>query len=111
MSGITNSIFSCPKFPILCFFSHCSEAYCEPLSLEYFNAPSFHLALLQMLAAAEAGRDVAYFTFGDSRLMTDVNKMHSFLTRRNIRVGKINSLCPLLISLKIHSKENPVFLS
>uniref|UniRef100_A0A8C8DV93 poly(ADP-ribose) glycohydrolase n=1 Tax=Oryzias sinensis TaxID=183150 RepID=A0A8C8DV93_9TELE len=45
-------------------------------------------ALLQMLAAAEAGRDVAYFTFGDNRLMTDVNNMHSFLTQRNISVGK-----------------------
>ncbi|KAF6719402.1 Poly(ADP-ribose) glycohydrolase [Oryzias melastigma] len=49
-------------------------------------------ALLQMLAAAEAGRDVAYFTFGDSRLMTDVNKMHSFLTQRNIRVGEVYDL-------------------
>eukprot|EP00063_Salmo_salar_P087775 XP_014062610.1 PREDICTED: poly(ADP-ribose) glycohydrolase-like [Salmo salar] len=37
-------------------------------------------ALLQMLAAAEAGRDVAYFTFGDSDLMTDFHTMHSFLT-------------------------------
>ncbi|KAM9837917.1 LOW QUALITY PROTEIN: poly(ADP-ribose) glycohydrolase [Aulostomus maculatus] len=49
-------------------------------------------ALLQMLAAAEAGRDVAYFTFGDSKLMTDVHKMHSFLTQRNISVGKVYDL-------------------
>lgn len=41
-----------------------------------------------MLAAAEAGRDVAYFTFGDSQLMTDVHNMHSFLTLNNISVGK-----------------------
>uniref|UniRef100_A0A672YG83 poly(ADP-ribose) glycohydrolase n=1 Tax=Sphaeramia orbicularis TaxID=375764 RepID=A0A672YG83_9TELE len=45
-------------------------------------------ALLQMLAAAEAGRDVAYFTFGDSQLMTDVHDMHAFLTQRKISVGK-----------------------
>lgn len=45
-------------------------------------------ALLQMLAAAEAGRDVAYFTFGDSQLMTDVHNMHSFLTKRKISVGE-----------------------
>uniref|UniRef100_A0A8C6L6Y5 poly(ADP-ribose) glycohydrolase n=1 Tax=Nothobranchius furzeri TaxID=105023 RepID=A0A8C6L6Y5_NOTFU len=45
-------------------------------------------ALIQMLAAAEAGRDVAYFTFGDSQLMTDVYNMHSFLTQRNISVGE-----------------------
>lgn len=41
-----------------------------------------------MLAAAEAGRDVAYFTFGDNQLMTDVHNMHSFLTQRNISVGE-----------------------
>ncbi|XP_058478004.1 poly(ADP-ribose) glycohydrolase [Solea solea] len=49
-------------------------------------------ALLQMLAAAEAGRDVAYFTFGDSQLMTDVHNMHSFLTRRSLSVGEVYDL-------------------
>uniref|UniRef100_A0A7N8X275 poly(ADP-ribose) glycohydrolase n=1 Tax=Mastacembelus armatus TaxID=205130 RepID=A0A7N8X275_9TELE len=49
-------------------------------------------AMLQMLAAAEAGRDIVYFTFGDSQLMTDVHKMHSFLTQRNISVGDIYGL-------------------
>lgn len=44
-----------------------------------------------MLAAAEAGRDVAYFTFGDSQLMTDVHKVHSFLIQKNISVGKANN--------------------
>uniref|UniRef100_A0A672YG25 poly(ADP-ribose) glycohydrolase n=1 Tax=Sphaeramia orbicularis TaxID=375764 RepID=A0A672YG25_9TELE len=49
-------------------------------------------ALLQMLAAAEAGRDVAYFTFGDSQLMTDVHDMHAFLTQRKISVGEVYDL-------------------
>uniref|UniRef100_A0A8D3CKA4 poly(ADP-ribose) glycohydrolase n=1 Tax=Scophthalmus maximus TaxID=52904 RepID=A0A8D3CKA4_SCOMX len=49
-------------------------------------------ALLQMLAAAEAGRDVAYFTFGDNQLMTDVHNMHSFLTQRNTTVGEVYDL-------------------
>ncbi|KAG7492729.1 hypothetical protein MATL_G00017930 [Megalops atlanticus] len=49
-------------------------------------------ALLQMLAAAEAGRDVAYFTFGDSDLMRDVHEMHSFLTQRRISVGQVYGL-------------------
>ncbi|XP_019739042.1 poly(ADP-ribose) glycohydrolase isoform X2 [Hippocampus comes] len=49
-------------------------------------------ALLQMLAAAEAGRDLAYFTFGDSQLMTDVHSMHSFLTQRRITVGEVYDL-------------------
>ncbi|XP_026207137.1 poly(ADP-ribose) glycohydrolase isoform X2 [Anabas testudineus] len=63
-------------------------------------------ALLQMLAAAEAGRDVAYFTFGDSQLMTDVHNMHAFLTQRKISVGKVydllrqyyNSVCKSCLS-------------
>ncbi|XP_077405960.1 poly(ADP-ribose) glycohydrolase isoform X2 [Vanacampus margaritifer] len=49
-------------------------------------------ALLQMLAAAEAGRDVAYFTFGDSQLVADVHAMHSFLARRCITVGEVYDL-------------------
>ncbi|XP_028990607.2 poly(ADP-ribose) glycohydrolase [Betta splendens] len=49
-------------------------------------------ALLQMLAAAEAGRDMAYFTFGDSKLMTDVHNMHAFLTQRKISVGEVYDL-------------------
>lgn len=55
-----------------------------------------------MLAAAEAGRDVAYFTFGDKQLMTDVHDMHSFLTLNNISVGKkehIPTFSLLLFSL------------
>lgn len=46
-------------------------------------------ALLQMLAAAEAGRDVAYFTFGDARLMTDVHRMHRFLCQQHATVGEV----------------------
>lgn len=42
------------------------------------------------MAAAEAGRDVAYFTFGDVQLMRDVNQMHSFLTENHVTVGKIH---------------------
>lgn len=49
-------------------------------------------ALIQFMAAAEAGRDVAYFTFGDAQLMRDVHKMHTFLTERKVCVGRIYSL-------------------
>uniref|UniRef100_A0A1A7XBI0 poly(ADP-ribose) glycohydrolase n=2 Tax=Iconisemion striatum TaxID=60296 RepID=A0A1A7XBI0_9TELE len=60
-------------------------------------------ALIQMLAAAEAGRDVAYFTFGDSQLMTDVHNMHSFLTQRNISVGEVYHLLGQYYSLVCRS--------
>uniref|UniRef100_A0A8C5HPV7 poly(ADP-ribose) glycohydrolase n=1 Tax=Gouania willdenowi TaxID=441366 RepID=A0A8C5HPV7_GOUWI len=49
-------------------------------------------ALIQLMAAAEAERDVAYFTFGDSLLMKDVHEMHTFLTERRVTVGHLYSL-------------------
>lgn len=44
-------------------------------------------ALIQLMAAAEAGRDVAYFTFGDAQLMRDVHRIHIFLTEKQVSVG------------------------
>ncbi|XP_077468620.1 poly(ADP-ribose) glycohydrolase [Stigmatopora argus] len=49
-------------------------------------------ALIQLMAAAEAGRDVAYFTFGDAALMRDVHRMHAFLTERHVTVGRLYGL-------------------
>uniref|UniRef100_A0A674EPK4 poly(ADP-ribose) glycohydrolase n=1 Tax=Salmo trutta TaxID=8032 RepID=A0A674EPK4_SALTR len=57
-----------------------------------FGGDARFKALLQILAASEAGRDVAYFTFGDSALMKDVYDMHYFLTQRHISVGALYSL-------------------
>ncbi|KAJ8365692.1 hypothetical protein SKAU_G00145230 [Synaphobranchus kaupii] len=57
-----------------------------------FGGDTMLKALLQILAAAEAGRDVAYFTFGDEQLMRDVNEMHSFLTERRLSVGTVYGL-------------------
>lgn len=45
-------------------------------------------ALLQLMAASEAGRDVAYFTFGDERLMRDVHDLYIFLKDNCVTVGK-----------------------
>ncbi|KAM4600011.1 poly(ADP-ribose) glycohydrolase [Fundulus diaphanus] len=49
-------------------------------------------ALIQLMAAAQAGRDVAYFTFGDAQLMRDVHEMHTFLAERRVTVGHLYSL-------------------
>lgn len=49
-------------------------------------------ALIQILAAAAAERDVVYFTFGDSELMRDIYSMHTFLTERKLNVGKVFKL-------------------
>lgn len=40
------------------------------------------------MAAAESGREMAYFTFGDVDLMRDVSDLHTYLTDRAITVGK-----------------------
>lgn len=48
-------------------------------------------ALIQLMAAAKAGRDVAYFTFGDAELMRDVHDMHTFLTEKQVTVGKTHT--------------------
>ncbi|XP_029305779.1 poly(ADP-ribose) glycohydrolase [Cottoperca gobio] len=49
-------------------------------------------ALIQLMAAAEAGRDMAYFTFGDAPLMRDVHKMHTVLTERQVTNGRLYKL-------------------
>ncbi|XP_036054730.1 poly(ADP-ribose) glycohydrolase isoform X2 [Onychomys torridus] len=49
-------------------------------------------ALIQILAAAAAERDVVYFTFGDSELMRDIYSMHTFLTEKKLNVGKVYKL-------------------
>lgn len=49
-------------------------------------------ALLQLMAAAEAGRDMAYFTFGDEELMRDVHDLHTFLKDRHVTVGTLYCL-------------------
>jgi hypothetical protein len=41
------------------------------------------------MAAAEAGRDVAYFTFRDEKLRDDIFGMYSFLVERGVTVGKL----------------------
>ncbi|XP_052468866.1 poly(ADP-ribose) glycohydrolase [Carassius gibelio] len=48
-------------------------------------------ALLQLMAASEAGRDVAYFTFGDEELMRDVHSLYKFLQDKFVTVGILYS--------------------
>ncbi|NWX96132.1 PARG glycohydrolase, partial [Nothoprocta ornata] len=49
-------------------------------------------ALIQILAAAETGRDVVYFTFGDVELMRDIYSMHTFLCEKGQTVGDVYRL-------------------
>ncbi|XP_067278140.1 poly(ADP-ribose) glycohydrolase [Pseudorasbora parva] len=54
-----------------------------------FGGDTHLKALLQLMAASEARRDVAYFTFGDERLMKDVNDLHNFLKDNRVTVGDL----------------------
>jgi hypothetical protein len=44
--------------------------------------------LLQLMAASEAGRHLAYFTFGDTGLRDQVYHLYTFLTDKQVTVGK-----------------------
>ena len=46
-------------------------------------------ALVQLMAASVVGRDVAYFTFGDTKLRDDVARMHNFLVAKQVKIGAL----------------------
>ncbi|XP_063237041.1 poly(ADP-ribose) glycohydrolase isoform X2 [Bacillus rossius redtenbacheri] len=46
-------------------------------------------ALLQLMAAGEAGRHLAYFTFGDTGLRDDVFELHALLAKHGVTVGEL----------------------
>lgn len=45
-------------------------------------------SLLQLMAAAEVGRDFAYFTFGDVPLRDSMASIHEFLFEKDVTVGE-----------------------
>ncbi|CAH1794556.1 unnamed protein product [Owenia fusiformis] len=48
-------------------------------------------ALIQIMAAAEANRDVCYFTFGDNKLRDDMFEIHKYFKDRDLKVGDVYS--------------------
>ena len=54
-----------------------------------FNGDPRLKSLIQLMAAAVAGRDVAYFSFGDEQLRDDVFSMYTMLLEKRITVGKL----------------------
>jgi len=45
---------------------------------------SLFSALIQLMAASRAGRDLCYFTFDDERLRDQLDTIHKFLTVENM---------------------------
>ncbi|KAJ7427356.1 Poly(ADP-ribose) glycohydrolase [Willisornis vidua] len=90
--------------PLVCFQAYCgfSRPNVPPQHLSAiatgnwgcgaFGGDSRLKALIQILAAAEAGRDVVYFTFGDVELMRDIYSMHTFLCEKGQTIGDIYRL-------------------
>ena len=46
-------------------------------------------SLLQLMGAAENGRDVLYFTFGDEKLRDDIFDVFTLLKNKNVSVGSL----------------------
>ncbi|XP_043214606.1 poly(ADP-ribose) glycohydrolase-like isoform X2 [Amphibalanus amphitrite] len=55
-----------------------------------FNGDPHLKALLQLMAAALAGREVIYLTFGDEMLRDKLLDIHAFLRERNVTVGALH---------------------
>ncbi|XP_076876833.1 poly(ADP-ribose) glycohydrolase isoform X2 [Brachyhypopomus gauderio] len=57
-----------------------------------FNGDPKLKALIQMMAAAVAQRDLAYFTFGNKEQAEELQKIHHLLRKKGITVGKLYKL-------------------
>ncbi|NWS31897.1 PARG glycohydrolase, partial [Polioptila caerulea] len=98
------SCLSNPCVTLVCMQAYCgfSRANIPPQHLSAiatgnwgcgaFGGDSRLKALIQILAAAEAGRDIVYFTFGDVELMRDIYSMHTFLCEKGQTIGDIYRL-------------------
>jgi len=49
-------------------------------------------SLLQLMGAAENGRDVLYFTFGDEKLRDDIFDVFTLLKNKNVSVGSLYNI-------------------
>uniref|UniRef100_T1INV1 poly(ADP-ribose) glycohydrolase n=1 Tax=Strigamia maritima TaxID=126957 RepID=T1INV1_STRMM len=69
--------------------------------------------LLQLMAAAECNRDVAYFTFGNSKLCREMFEMYEFLVGKGVTVGNLWNLLVLyeeLVKCETTDKQLAPFL-
>ncbi|XP_026078065.1 poly(ADP-ribose) glycohydrolase-like isoform X1 [Carassius auratus] len=68
-------------------------------------------AVLQMMAAAEAERDLMYFTFGDADLLRDVHHIHTLITDTHATVEPMKA-CPRWAPYRPDARwQNPGFVA
>lgn len=59
--------------------------------------------LIQLMAAAVAGRSMVYFTFGDTNLRDEVAKMYAHLVQHDIDIGKNTDIAVMIMKTSIAS--------
>ncbi|XP_028653864.1 poly(ADP-ribose) glycohydrolase [Erpetoichthys calabaricus] len=85
------------------------EDYCTAIATGNWGCGAFNgdprlKALIQIMAASQAKRQLAYFTFGDQQLAKDIRYMHNFLAKQKILVGTLyNLLHDYCVSEKSHN--------
>ncbi|XP_042621656.1 poly(ADP-ribose) glycohydrolase-like [Cyprinus carpio] len=67
-------------------------------------------ALIQLMAAAVSGRDMAYFTFGNKELAKEIQRMHEMLTINKVTVGKLYKLLKKFCGNCAHERGSPTDL-
>ena len=76
------------KLYFLHYVSWLCDASSDGFFLQLWPIIGRVLALIQMMAAAEAGRDVCYFTYGDQELVHKMFQVHELIRSHNLTVGK-----------------------
>nr|XP_055063583.1 poly(ADP-ribose) glycohydrolase isoform X1 [Misgurnus anguillicaudatus] len=69
-----------------------------------FNGDPKLKALIQLMAAAVAERDMAYFTFGNHNLASELKDMHRHLRDKGVTVGELYNM---LVDYSGHKRERP----
>ncbi|MBN3296953.1 PARG glycohydrolase, partial [Amia calva] len=62
-------------------------------------------ALIQMMAASAARRNLVYFTFGDQDLRGKLENIHSFLREQNVTMARLYSVLEMYCRKPGHSRE------
>lgn len=64
------------------------------------------VAIIQLIAASQAGRPLAYFTFGDQNLVNSFYKVYEYLSNEK---ATVKDLCSYLQQYKSLYKDIPLF--
>ncbi|XP_002155531.4 poly(ADP-ribose) glycohydrolase isoform X1 [Hydra vulgaris] len=72
-----------------------------------FGGDIYLKALLQLMAASNAGRNIVYFTFGDEKFANELTEIHKFIQENSLTVG---NLWNMLLRYKQDLKDSHIQL-